>query len=691
MATHDLLIEIGTEELPPKFLKTLSHDFKSLVADELHQQKLTCSNIKTFAAPRRIALIISDLKDRQDDYTSEKKGPPVAAAYKNNEPTPALIGFAKSCGVPIESLQKFQTEKGEWFIHTETIQGKETIEIIPQIIEHALNKLPIAKRMRWANHDFEFVRPLRWLVVLYGEKVINTEIMGVSSCNTTRGHRFHAPQEFVISKPTQYESILENEAYVIPDFEKRQSMILKQIDALTESYGKAIILPELLDEVTALVEYPKAMIGKFEEHFLNVPQEALISTMQDNQKYFPIVDQDGKLTQYFCFVSNIDSKQPEEVISGNERVIRPRFSDADFFWNSDKDIPLETYLPRLETTIFQKQLGSQKDKMDRVAKLCDAIATEIGGDKTLLSEASRLYKSDLLSNMVQEFPELQGIMGRYYATHQGKHPIVAAALEQVYWPKFSGDQLPESKEAQILAISERLDTIVGIFAIGQIPSGSRDPFSLRRASLGILRILVEKEINLDLKPLIHFAMQNFESTLQSKETEQKVLEYILERMRAYALDLGIRHDTYDAVNAKNLSNPLDIYKRLTAVEAFRKLPETKGLVQSNKRITNILQKNLEDQTLHAVNEALLEDSDEKVLYQAIQTQHEEIEASVKSHDYMKTLTALAALDAPLEAFFANVMVMSDNLEIRNNRLNLLNQIQKYFQSVADVSLLQEGA
>ncbi|OYQ69241.1 glycine--tRNA ligase subunit beta [Wohlfahrtiimonas chitiniclastica] len=689
MSTADLLIEIGTEELPPKFLNTLSNDFKGLIEAELQQAKLSFDACEVFAAPRRFGLLIKGLMDQQADYVNEKRGPAVSAGMKDGEPTKALLGFARGCGVDVSELQTVATDKGEWFAYTETISGQKTVDLVPQMLLHALNKLPIAKRMRWESNEFEFVRPVRWIVLLYGNDVIETEIMGVTSGRTTRGHRFHSEGSLTINAPSDYEALLLNDGKVMANFNDRKAAIVAQVEKATAQYGQAIMLPALLDEVTALVEWPVVLVGQFEEHFLDVPQEALISTMQDNQKYFPIVDKDGKLTRYFCFVSNIESENPQEVISGNERVIRPRFSDADFFWNSDKKIPLADYLPRLATTIFQTQLGSQKDKTDRVGALSAVIARSIGADVEITAQAASLYKSDLLSNMVQEFPELQGTMGRYYALEQGLDARTAHALEQVYWPKFAGDRLPESKEAQALAIAERLDTIVGIFAIGQIPTGSRDPYSLRRAALGILRISIEKEIDLDLKDLINVAFMNLPQALQKDDVEEKVLNYILERMKAYTAELGIAHDTFESISALDLNNPLDILRRLRAITAFRTTDAAHSLIQSNKRISNILTKNLKDQDAMTVDAALLQEDAEKALFAAISFIEPALKDAMQAHDYVATLSHLSTLAAPLDQFFTETMVMCDDLAVRENRLHLLNLIRQYFKNMADLSLLQD--
>ncbi len=688
---QDLLIEIGCEELPPKALKSLSEAFVASIVGDLNNAGLTFGAVHEYCTPRRLALHIEMLATKQPDRNIEKKGPPVAAAMKDGIASPALTGFAKSCGVTIEDLTISATDKGSWYVFNQSVLGEATTKIIPALVEKALNHLPIPKKMRWGNHDFSFVRPLRWLVMLFGEAVIPCEIFGVHSGNTTRGHRFHCPEPFNLSSPKTYADALKNQGYVIVDFDQRKQMILDSVALVTKNAtdgkGTAVIKPELLDEVTALVEWPIALIGTFETRFLDVPQEALISTMQDNQKYFPIVDQAGKLQPQFCFITNIESKAPQAVIDGNERVIRPRFSDAEFFWNTDKKGRLEDHLPKLEQVVFQTKLGSQADKTHRVSVLAEFIALQIGADVTKTKRAAQLAKCDLLTNMVQEFPELQGIMGRYYALQQGEDAIVAESLEQIYWPRFAGDGLPQSLEAQALAIAERLDTIVGIFAIGQIPTGSKDPFSLRRSALGVLRILVECGHDLDLNVLIEMSAKTMPESVQATAAIAPVLNYILERMKAYSADFGTPADTFESIANLNLTRPVDITKRLSAVLEFRKMDQAPALANANKRISTILRKNLTGPVDKPV-ESLLIDGEEKTLYASVMAIHAEIEALSLAQNYPQILKTLASLADPLEAFFTQVMVMCSDETVRNNRLALLAMIETMFKQVADISALQ---
>ena len=690
MIKETLLIEIGTEELPPRALNNLSEAFRSGIEAELKAKKLAFSGIEAFATPRRLALLISDLQSEQEDYINERRGPAKQAAIKEGKPTPALLGFARSCGVDVEQLTLLETDKGAWYTYKEEVKGEALAALLPAMIEKALKGLPIPKRMRWADHDFEFVRPVRWLTVVYGTDIIDIEIFGIKASNVSRGHRFHTTQPITITNAKDYEHIMEKEGHIIPNFHKRKAMIEEQINTVTEGIGAPIVNAGLLDEVTALVEFPNAMIGQFESHFLDVPQEALIIAMEDHQRYFPIVDSQGKLVDQFCFVSNIISGEPEAVTSGNERVIRPRFADAEFFWNEDKKKPLEAYLADLENVVFQTKLGSQADKIRRVATLSEAIATKIGADSTLVARAARLNKADLISDMVQEFPELQGTMARYYAKAQEEDNIVAASLEQVYWPRFAGDKLPESKEALALGLAERLDTIVGIFSIGEIPTGSRDPYGLRRNALAVLRMLIEEKLDLDLLDLIKISAATMPAEIDAEKSVATIFTYIFDRLRAYSADLGVSSDVFASISELKLTNPLDIYHRLLAVAKFKALPEAGTLIETNKRIHNILENNRQalDTASLTISESLLENDSEKVLYQASQSLKEEIKTLSAADDYQGILQALSNLAMPLANFFTDTMVMTEDLAVRHNRIALLTEIRDYFETVADISKLQ---
>ena len=688
MIKETLLIELGTEELPPRALNNLSDAFKAGIESELKAKKLQYSEIKAFATPRRLALVISDLQSEQEDYTNERRGPALQAAMKDGAPSPALLGFARSCGVDVEQLVLLETEKGAWYTYKEEVKGDTLESLLPAMIEKALKGLPIPKRMRWADHDFEFVRPVRWLAVVYGDKVLNTEIFGIKAGNQSRGHRFHTSSPVTITRAADYEAIMTEQGHIIPDFAKRKAMIEAQIKTVTENVGNPIVNAGLLDEVTALVEYPNAMIGSFESHFLDVPQEALIIAMEDHQRYFPIVDANGTLIDKFCFISNIISAEPTAVISGNERVIRPRFADAEFFWNEDKKKPLESYLTALENVVFQTKLGSQADKINRVKTLAEAIAKEINADSEIVSRAARLNKADLISDMVQECPELQGTMARYYANFQGENAIVADSLEQVYWPRFAGDKLPETKEAQALGLAERLDTIVGIFSIGEIPTGSRDPYGLRRNALAVLRILIEEKLNLDLLKLIEISASTMPASIDANKSVATIFTYIFDRLRAYSSDLGVSSDVFASISELKLTNPLDIYHRLLAVSSFKALAEAGTLIETNKRIHNILNNNKGEVVAVEVKESLLENDSEKALFTASRELQGKIAGLVAEKDYQAILVALTNLAAPLAAFFTDTMVMADNLEVRHNRIALLTEIRDYFETVADISKLQ---
>ena len=688
MIKETLLIEIGTEELPPRALNNLSEAFSKGIETELKAKKLQFSGIKAYATPRRLALVISDLQSEQEDYTNERRGPAAQAAMKDGNPTPALQGFARSCGVEVDQLTLLETDKGAWYTFKEEVKGESLESLLPEMIEKSLKGLPIPKRMRWANHDFEFVRPVRWLAVVYSDRVLNTEIFGIKAGNVSRGHRFHTNAPVEITNAANYEAIMEKSGHIVPDFAKRKAMIEAQIADVTNGLGTPIVNAGLLDEVTALVEYPNAMIGSFESHFLDVPQEALIIAMEDHQRYFPIVDQDGKLVDKFCFISNIVSEEPEAVVAGNERVIRPRFADAEFFWNEDKAKSLESYLADLENVVFQTKLGAQADKINRVKTLAEAIASQIGANDELVSRAARLNKADLISDMVQEFPELQGTMARYYANFQGEDAIVADSLEQVYWPRVAGDKLPETKEAQALGLAERLDTIVGIFSIGEIPTGSRDPYGLRRNALAVLRILIEKELNLDLLALIKISASTMPASIDADKSVETIFTYIFDRLRAYSADLGVSSDVFTSISELKLTNPLDIYHRLLAVAKFKALPAASSLIETNKRIHNILDNNKGEAVTADVSEALLENDSEKVLFAASNELKGKIESLAAAKDYPAILQSLSNLAEPLANFFADTMVMADDLKVRHNRIALLTEIRDYFETVADISKLQ---
>jgi len=691
MSTHDLLIELGTEELPPKALKNLSEAFLNGVRDGLQKAGVGFASIQPFASPRRLALLAKDVAARQPDKAVERRGPAVNAAFdENGIPTKAVQGFAASCGVTVEQLETLETDKGKWLVHRSQQPGRPTAELIPDIVRAALDKLPIPKRMRWGNLDAEFVRPVHWAVLLFGNEVIETEILSVKTGRETQGHRFHHPGKLYLGEPEAYEALLLSEGRVIADFAKRREAVRAQVlEAAAGLGGQAEIDEALLDEVTALVEWPVAIVGNFEARFLDVPAEALISSMKGHQKYFHVVDKQGKLLPNFITLSNLDSRDPSHVRAGNERVIRPRLTDAAFFWNQDRKRPLAARVDELKTVVFQNKLGSLADKSARAAGLAAVIAPQIGGNPAEAKRAAELSKCDLMTAMVGEFPELQGIMGRYYATHDGEPADVAQALDEQYMPRFAGDELPATACGQALAIADRLDTLVGIFGIGQPPTGDKDPFALRRAALGVLRIMIEKQLDLDLFDLLTKAEQQLKGAgcAIAAGTVEQVFEYMMERLRGYYAESGVAPDTFEAVLARRPTRPLDFHKRLNAVTAFRKLPAAESLAAANKRIQNILRKT-EEKIPDQVDGALLKEAAEQRLAKELAAIEPEVKALFKDRAFEKALTRLAALREAVDGFFDAVLVMADDAALRRNRLALRKRLGDLSQDVADISRLQ---
>jgi glycyl-tRNA synthetase beta chain len=700
MSTRDLLIEIGTEELPPRALKQLSSEFVSGVVAGLKEAGVLAAEANdedaiAYATPRRLAMIIKNVAIHQADREIEKRGPAIQAAYDaQGKLTRAAEGFARSCGISAEQLSRIKTDKGEWLGYVEKEKGKPTTEIVPKIVEQSLAKLPIPKRMRWGSRKEEFVRPVHWVVMLLGDDVINAPVLGINSGRETRGHRFHHPQPIKLNSPQDYVESL-RKAFVIADMEERKTDIRQQVEQAAEKLGgRAVMDDDLLQEVTALVEWPVAVMGEFEQHFLQVPKEALISTMQGNQKYFPLLDGEGSLMPNFITISNINSADVSKVKAGNERVIRPRLSDAAFFWDQDRKQPLEKRMGMLDKVVFQNKLGTQGDKSRRVAKIAEHIAGLLGANKSHAHRAALLCKCDLMTSMVYEFPELQGIMGRYYATHDGEDADVAVALDEQYMPRFAGDQLPQNIIGQILALSDKLDTLVGIFAIGQKPTGDKDPFALRRAALGVLRILIERGLSLDLMELLAVATAGLKgqvATLDDQKNQQAVMadvfEFLLERLRVYYTNQEIAVDVYEAVAELKPTTPVDFDRRMQAVNSFRKLPEAESLAAANKRISNILKK-VEGNLPHAVDVSLLQEEAEKNLYTALQTQAAQVNPLFDQGDYESALLQLASLRNVVDDFFDKVMVMADDMALKHNRLALLNGLRELFLRVADLSKLQ---
>jgi len=686
----DLLIEIGTEELPPKALKKLSNAFTAGIVDGLKKVGFEINDVESFAAPRRLAVLIKGVSASQPDREVERKGPALKAAYDaDGNPTKAVMGFAKSCGVEVDELQQQETDKGVWLVFKATEKGQVLSALIEDIINQSLSKLPIPKRMRWGSNEAEFVRPAHWLVLMHGETVIDAEVLGLKSSAKTFGHRFHAPGEILLKGASDYQEKLLAQGFVIADFEHRKQTIRQQvIDTVKRLKGEAVIDEDLLDEVTALNEWPIAVAGEFDAVYLDVPDEALIKTMQDHQKYFPVRDSSGNLKNYFITISNIDSKVPEKVKQGNERVVRPRLADAKFFWEQDQKQPLEAFDLALEKVVFQSKLGSLAEKTQRVTTLAESIAEQLNANIDYVKRAALLSKCDLMTDMVGEFASLQGVMGKRYAQKAGEADEVAEALDEQYKPRGASDDTASTTTGQILSISDKLDTLVGIFAIGQKPTGEKDPYALRRASLGILRTIIERQLDLDLKQLIAESAKLLADKVDASKVEQDVFDYILERLRAYYLDRGIMTDVFDAVSALSPSRPLDFDKRIKAVTAFRELSAAQSLAAANKRVGNILKKSAPGNAVE-VDESLLAEDAEKKLYQALSSLSQTVEPMFDSGDYETALSQLSSLREPVDAFFDSVMVMADDEAIKNNRIALLSTMNQLFLRAADLSRLHQ--
>jgi len=688
---EDLLIELGTEELPPKALQKLSTAFTQGVVDGLKKAGFEINDVESFAAPRRLAMLIKGIAAVQPDREVERKGPNVKAAYDaDGNPTKAVMGFARSCGVEVADLQQQETDKGIWLVFQATEKGKILSDLLEGIINQSLAKLPIPKRMRWGNKTEEFVRPVHWVVLMHGASVISATVMGLKTSNVTFGHRFHAKGEITINTANEYKATLLNKGFVIADFEDRKQNIKQQVIAIVEKLGGEAILDEdLLDEVTALNEWPIAVAGEFEEIYLEVPAEVLIKTMQDNQKYFAVKDASGKLKNYFITISNIDSKSPEKVKQGNERVVRPRLADAMFFWQQDQKQPLESYNTALEKVVFQAKLGTVAEKTQRVAKLAESIAQQLGANAEYVSRAVVLSKCDLMTDMVGEFASLQGVIGKRYAQIAGEAEEVAQAIDEQYMPRGASDDTASTATGQILSISDKVDTLVGIFAIGQKPTGEKDPYALRRASLGVLRTIIERQLDLDLKELIATSTELLADKVDASKVEQDVFDYIIERLRAYYLDRGILADVFDAVSALSPSRPLDFDKRIKAVTVFRGLAEAESLAAANKRVGNILKKSSAD-SMSSVNESLFSEDAEKNLYEILNALSQTVEPLFVSGDYEAALSQLSSLRDPVDDFFDSVMVMADDEAIKNNRIALLNTMNQLFLRAADLSRLHQS-
>lgn len=685
----EFLIELGTEELPPKQLRTLAEAFAANFETELKTADLAHEGIKWFATPRRLALKVANLAQGQADKVVEKRGPAISVAFDaDGNPTKAAQGWARGNGITVEQAERLKTEQGEWLLFKQEVKGQQAKAIVVELAAKALANLPIAKPMRWGDKETQFIRPVKTLTILMGDELIEGEILGVASARTIRGHRFMGEAEFTIDDASQYPAILEERGKVIADYDARKATIIAGAQQAAQQVGGAADLEDdLVEEVTSLVEWPVVLTAKFEEKFLKVPSEALVYTMKGDQKYFPVYDENKHLLPNFIFVSNIESKEPRHVIEGNEKVVRPRLADAEFFFNTDLKSKLADRLPQLETAIFQKQLGTIKDKTDRITELAGYIAEQIGADVEKSKRAGLLAKCDLMTSMVFEFTDTQGVMGMHYARHDGEAEEVAVALNEQYMPRFAGDDLPTNGVSSAVAMADKLDTIVGIFGIGQAPKGS-DPFALRRASLGVLRIIVEYGYNLDLVDLVAKAKSLFGERLTNDSVEQDVIEFMLGRFRAWYQDEGFSVDIIQAVLARHPTKPADFDKRVKAVSHFRELEAAEALAAANKRVGNILAK-FDGQLATEINLTLLQEDAEKALAEEVEVMTEALEPAFATGDYQQALSKLAALREPVDAFFDNVMVMADDEALKQNRLTLLNNLRNLFLQIADISLLQK--
>jgi len=687
MVKQNCLFEIGTEELPPKSLKTLAIALMENIKQGLQKVELTFTDIKYYATPRRLAVFISDLNSQQPDREVEKKGPAVKAAYDaDGKPTPALEGFARSCNTAIDKL----TEENGRLVCRYREKGKSVQELLPIILNDAITGLPIPKPMRWSNRETQFVRPVQWVVLLYGSKVISTEILGHKTGNISYGHRFMSPKAIKLKKPEDYIKALKK-AYVLADFAERRQLIQQQAEKIAaKKQSQAMMKDALLDEVTGLVEWPVALLADFEKEFLKVPHEALVAAMEEHQRCFPLEDKNQQLLPYFITVSNIESKDPKEVIRGNERVMRARLADAKFFFETDCKVSLSDRIENLKQVVFQAKLGTLFDKAQRIAKLAGVIA------KTKFAEiAGMLCKADLVTTMVGEFPELQGVMGYYYAQKDGEPDVVQNAIYEHYLPRYAGDVLPDSPEGCAVALADRIDTLVGIFGINQIPTGDKDPFGLRRAAIAVIRILIEKQLNLNLAELIQAAHKNYQVALPNPDVEKQVHAFILDRFNAWYQDQAITPDTLSAVLAVTDQMPLDVHHRVLALQQFRQLPEAAALAEANKRASNLLSKsglkNLfeRNNVLDQINVQLLGHDSEKQLYDTLKQLNVHLDADAQTQDaYITHLKKLATLQKPVAYFFDSVMVMDEDEKLRHNRLALLAALRQLFLQVADISLLQ---
>ncbi len=696
MNRHDFLVEIGAEEMPPRSLVALGTSFRDGVAAGLQSAGLSYATAQAWYTPRRLAVKVTKLLDRQPEQRVERRGPPVSAAFDAaGKPTRAATAFAESCGVKVGELTRLEDNKGEFLFCRTTRAGLPAAALLPGIVQAALDALPVARRMRWGAGTAQFVRPVHWVVMLHGDQVVDGEILGIAAGRTTRGHRFHARKPIALRSPGGYLAALEK-GFVCADFEARRERIRAgAVAAAAAVGGEAIIDPDVLDEVTALTEWPVPLAGQFEPRFLELPAEVLVATLQDHQRYFPVRGADGRLMPRFIAVANLESRDPGQVRAGNERVVRPRLADAAFFYEADRKSSLDSRRAALGAVTFQAQLGSLADKAARVTALASQIARVAGKDPAPAQRAAELAKCDLLTAMVGEFPELQGVMGRYYALHDGEPAEVASAIAEQYLPRFAGDALPSTGAGLSVAIGDKLDTLVGIFAIGQKPTGTKDPYGLRRSALGVLRILIETGIALDLRELIRAALDSVAADVArlggkapAEGLAEEIYAYMMERLRAWYLESGrgVTTEMFDAVLDTRPASPVDFDNRLRALVAFQKLPDAAGLTAANKRIANILRK-AGEQPSPRVDPGLLTDSQERRLAAEVESLRQDVERLVTARRYEEALTRLASLRGPVDAFFEHVLVMAEDVRVRANRLALLAALQRLFLHIANLSRL----
>jgi glycyl-tRNA synthetase beta chain len=688
MSQENLLIELGTEELPPKSLRKLAESFASNVEAELIKAELSFEKVEWLASPRRLAVVVTQLASAQADKVVEKRGPAVNIAFDDNGvATQAAQGWARSNGITVDQTERLVTDKGEWLLFKSSVTGQHINELIPGIAATALGKLPIAKPMRWGSESTQFIRPIHTVTMLFGRDLIQGELLGVTSDRIIRGHRFMGEHELTLAHADDYESLLDDSGKVIVNYERRKAIIREQVEAVAAyENGVAAIDEDLLEEVTSLVEWPVTLVGSFEEKFLAVPSEALISTMKDNQKYFPVLDKEGNLLPRFIFVSNIVSRDPKQVVSGNEKVIRPRLADAEFFFETDKKKTLESRLASLSTVLFQQQLGTLKEKSERISAVAEKVAVKIEANAQHAQRAGLLSKADLMSDMVMEFPDVQGVMGMYYARFDGEHEEVAIALNEQYLPRFAGDTLPTSLVACAVSIADKLDTLVGIFGIGQAPKGDKDPFALRRAAIGLLRIMTDKNLDLDIVDLAEIAKEQYTDKLTNENVVNDVVDFLFARFRATYQAGGYSVELIQSVLERRPTKPVDFEKRIKAVAKFQTLPEAAPIAAANKRISNILAKVTEN-IANDVDTGLLQEDAEKVLVATLSSLESKLSVLFAQGDYEAALFELASLQAPVDAFFDSVMVMADDPAIKQNRLALLNRLRNLFLQIADVSVL----